>query len=51
MNNLYLIIEKKNVDIDQKLKKNLLSVEIKQSNFAYIILSNSILKQDVLNVY
>ena len=51
MNNLYLIIEKKNVDIDQKLKKKFnLSFEIKQSNFAYIILSNSRLKQDVINV-
>ena len=52
MNNLYLIIEKKNIDIDQKLKKKFnLSFEIKQSNFAYIILSNSRLKQDVINVY
>ena len=51
MNYLYLIIEKKNVDIDQKLKKKFcLSVEIQKSNFAYIILSNSILKQDILNV-
>ena len=51
MNYLYLIIEKKNVVIDQKLKKKFsLSVEIKKSNFAYIILSNSILKQDILNV-
>ena len=31
MNNLYLIIEKKNVDIDQKLKKNL-TCHLKSNN-------------------